>query len=126
MTSTKFYPAGFTNSTSITGSRYIAPSSGQGILSSTNAQLVLTGGGLTQPFTNSISLGANGRVGNQQPGVNLTMGFNPGTGLFHGHIAGPGLTGVVPLNGVALQEENSALGYFLGTTQSGSVVITGQ
>jgi hypothetical protein len=113
-------------STSITGSRYIVPGAGQNILTSTNAVLVLSGGGLAQPLTNAISLGPNGRVMNPQAGVNLTMGFNTGTGLFHGHIAGPGLTGVVPLNGVALQEDNSALGYFLGSSQSGAVVITGE
>ena len=124
--SAKFYPLGFTVGTSLTGSRYVAPASGQGILTSTNALLILSGGALDQPLTNSISLGPNGRVVNQQAGVNLTLSFTPGTGLFHGHIAGPGVPGTVPLNGVALQEENSALGYFLGTTQSGAVVITGQ
>ena len=56
---TRYYSKGFTNEIQLMGSLYVAPASTNRVVNITNAIVVLTGGNLSQPFTNNVVLGAN-------------------------------------------------------------------
>ena len=118
----KYYPRGFTLQTTITGSKYSQPARGTPILSFTDARLVLTGGGLTSPSVNPITLDANNRVTSTNK-VRLT--FMLSTGTFTGSAPNPtgGRTKTISFGGVVLQKRNEAKGSFLGTTESGEVLL---
>ena len=55
----------------------------------------------------------------------LTLTIVPATGAFSGQYVAPGTTKKVPLAGVVLQYQDEARGFFLGTNQSGSVLLQG-
>jgi len=82
---------------------------------------VFNGGDLSS-FTNNVSLGLNNKIINQSPN-SLTLNIAISTGAFNGSVAAPGQTRRTPFKGVFLQKVNAGYGYFLGTDQSGSVVI---
>jgi hypothetical protein len=44
-------------------------------------------------------------------------------GVFLGHVTPPGTTRSIPFQGVVLQKRAQGFGYFLGASESGSVVI---
>jgi hypothetical protein len=121
---TKYYPAGFVFPTTATGSRYQAPGAKTNVLSLTTAQFITSDGNLPTSLTNQIAFGPNNRVTNVS-GPKLTLTITPSTGYFNGS--------VIPTNahaksltfkGVVLQDQQTALGYFLGTNQSGSVFLS--
>ncbi len=122
--SAKLYPDGFTLSTSAQGSTY-QPGSGGAVLSSANAELVLNGGDLGGPVTNSITIGSHNRV-TTSSGNKLTLTFAPGTGLFQGRVMVPGMSKPVPFSGAVLQKQNVGLGWFQGTHQTGEVILSPQ
>jgi len=82
---------------------------------------VFTGGDLP-PFTNIVSLSSNNKLLNQSPN-SLTLNVVLPTGAFNGSVTAPGATRKTPFKGVFLRKANAGYGYFLGTDQSGSVVI---
>ena len=115
----KRFAAGFTNSSiPATLSKYLPQSPVINLPSGTTA---FNGGGLPS-FTNHVSLGLNNKIINQSPN-SLTLNIAISTGAFNGGVAAPGQTRRTPFKGVFLQKVNTGYGYFLGTDQSGSVVI---
>ena len=122
----RFYPAGFTNQTTLSGSRYVAPpSSTNRVLALTNGVAILTGGNLSQAWTNDFVLGANNRVTNASPNK-LTLTLSLGTGLFKGSLLDTGVVRTVSFSGALLQKSTNGSGFFLGTNQSGQVLIEGR
>ena len=122
----RFYPAGFTNQTTLSGSRYVAPpSSTNRVLALTNGVAILTGGNLSQAWTNDFVLGANNRVTNASPNK-LTLTLSLGTGLFKGSFLDTGVVRTVSFSGALLQKSTNGSGFFLGTNQSGQVLIEGR
>lgn len=122
----RYYPAGFTNPTTLIGSRYVAPvSSTNRVLALTNGVLTLSGGNLSEVWINDFVLGANNRVSNASPNK-LTMTISPTTGLFQGSFFDTGVVRTVNFSGVLLQKSAIGAGFFLGTNQSGRVLIEGQ
>lgn len=122
----RFYPAGFTNQTTLIGSRYVAPpSSTNRVLALTNGVVILTGGNLSQAWTNDFVLGANNRVTNASPNK-LTVTVSLGTGLFKGSFLDTGVVRTVSFSGALLQKSTNGSGFFLGTNQSGRVLIEGR
>jgi hypothetical protein len=117
----KFYPAGFSLQTTAPGFRYVPPAKGTPVLNLNQAVLVLSGGGLAQDLTNSVTLSANNRV----TGPNKTsLTFTPSTGAFKGNVFDANGRRI-SCRGVALQSTNSAQGYFLGAGgQSGQVLLS--
>jgi hypothetical protein len=119
------YPAGFSWLTSLYGARYLPPGRGSNIFGSTSSSLTLTlqGGELTETNTSAFTLNDRNQVSSTNPGLKLT--FVPGTGLFRGHIPNPDVPAKkLSFNGAVLQNQTNGFGYFLGTNQSGSVLIT--
>jgi uncharacterized repeat protein (TIGR02543 family) len=120
----RYYPAGFTNLTTLTGSRYVAPTTSR-VLALTNGVMILTGGNLSQAWTNDFVLGANNRVTNTSPNK-FTMTMSLATGLFQGSFLDTGVGRTVSFSGALLQKSTNGSGFFLGTDQAGRVLIEGQ
>lgn len=118
-----YYPAGFTNQTTLLGSRYVAPSnSTTRVLALTNGAAILTGGNLSQAWTNDFILGSNNRVTNTSPNKFSTT-LSLGTGLFKGSFLDTNVARTASFSGALLQKSTNGFGYFLGTNQSGRVLI---
>jgi hypothetical protein len=118
----RYYPQGFTNEVTVTGSSYRAPSSGARALNLTEGNLVLRGGGLEQPLYHSLTLGLNNRV-TPATGVKLTLSLTPTTGLFKGTAAHPSTGKPLPFQGILFKKANIGIGYFLDAEQSGEVYL---
>jgi cyclophilin family peptidyl-prolyl cis-trans isomerase len=115
----KYYPTGFTNETTILGSRF---SSTTGVLDLSNAVASFAGGNLAMDFANDILIGPDGKVVNQETNK-LTLAISKSTGLFNGTVTPPGTTKSIPFKGALLQKQDRGAGFFLGTNQAGSVTI---
>jgi hypothetical protein len=128
-----YYKAGFTNLESMIGSVYNKPTG-------TNDALVLLNGGgalalaegtLTNALSNSVVLVKNKLevVSNNVVVTNvnkIAVTLNPATGTFSGSFVTPvtkKTEKTLSLEGVVLQQQAEALGWFLGTNQAGSVVL---
>lgn len=119
----KFYPGGFQFETMATGSAYNAAASP--LIAFNNGMLVFSGGDLTNPFTNDVSVSGS-TINNLSATNKLTMKFSASKGTFTGSVVDP-FTGVsMPFNGVYLQNEGFGAGDFLGSDQSGSVLFESQ
>jgi len=122
----RYYPAGFTNLTTVIGSRYVAPpDSTDRVLALTNGVLILSGGGLSQAWTNDLVLGANNRVTNASPNQ-LTVTISLETGLFKGSFLDSGVDRTVNFSGALLQKSTNGAGFFLGPDQAGRVLLEGR
>jgi hypothetical protein len=119
--STKFYPDGFDVEVTGIGSVYQKPSAGARIIDLSDATVSFDGGNLNSSFANSITIGTDNKVMNQS-GNKLTVSFATATGLFKGTATSPDGQ-KVSYRGAAFQKVSRAYGYFLGTDQSGSVVV---
>jgi hypothetical protein len=117
-----FYPAGFTNDTALTGSRYVMPASTNRIIDLVDALLTLSGGNLSESLTNRFGLAPGGKITNGGPHT-ITLKFVPATGLFNGTLKPTNTTTVLKFNGVVLQSSTNAAGYVLGTNKTGRAVI---
>lgn len=116
-----FYPGGFTNQVTSTGSLYVKPAAGERVIDLSDATVTFTGGNLNSSFANSITIGSDNKVVNQSDNK-LTLKFALPTGLFKGSATSPDGQSF-SFRGAAFQKVNEADGYFLGYDQSGSVVI---
>jgi hypothetical protein len=119
--STIFYPKGFTNNVACTGSLYVKPVAGTRIIDLSDATVTFTGGNLSSGFADSIAISTDNKVsvhGNDK----LTMTFALPTGLFKGTAMSPDAQ-TCSYRGAVFQKVNKGYGYFLGTDQSGSVVV---
>jgi hypothetical protein len=114
------YPAGFTNYTQVVGSLFSA-TSGIPVLTLSTGFVWLAKGNLPQSAcTNSAVLGANNVV----TGTNrLNLSINLGTGFFKGGMVNPETGKPIAFQGVVLQEQNIGIGMFMGTNQSGGMIL---
>jgi hypothetical protein len=119
----QYYPAGFTNVCSVVGSRYVAPASSiDRVLAMTDGVVLLSGGNLSQVWTNNIVLEANNQVSNASTN-RLTVSISTATGLFQGTFLDPAVNRTVNFSGVLLQKSTNGAGFFLGEDQAGWVQI---
>jgi len=116
------YPAGFTNTLQMIGSTWVTPSKNSVVLSLTNPAVVLTGGDLPMP----LSLPANFKNSLLFASTNVNLSIRPSTGIFSGWFDNPNTKERVTISGVVLTNADSARGFFLGTDESGSVLLQGQ
>jgi hypothetical protein len=123
--STKYYRAGFTtNENEVVGARYTAPvGTTNKVLQMSGGQLTFTGGNLSQDHAAAVTLGLGSKVTNGSP-HKLTMTFTPSSGLFRGSFT-PTNAGskAVSFAGAVLQKGTNAAGHYLGTNQSGRVLL---
>jgi len=114
-TKAKFYPAGFAFDTYAVGSQFHAANP---LLDFSSRMLILSGANLPDPLTNLVTLS-----GTTVTGPNVSLNLNAAKGTFKGSFVNPPAKGKIPLNGVLLQNQDSASGYFLGAGQSGTVFL---
>jgi hypothetical protein len=117
----KFYSGGFDVEVTGIGSAYQKPAAGTRIIDLSSGTVTFTGGNLNSTFANSITIGTDNKVSNQSANK-LTMTFATATGLFKGTATSPDGQNV-SYRGAAFQKGSKAYGYFLGTDQSGSVIV---
>jgi hypothetical protein len=88
--------------------------------------LILADGNLASAITNGVGIS----VGNQATGTNgLKLTFTttgPKAGLFTGSVTDPATKTVKAIKGALYQKLNTGYGSFLGTNQSGSVLLQAQ
>ncbi len=114
-----FYPAGFDVEPNGIGSRYdstLSPATGfvDGFVS-------FTGGNLTMDFMNDVAFAAGNKVVNLSPNK-LTFKLKT-DGTFSGSAVNPSTGRSLKYSGALLQKQGVGGGYFLGTDQSGKVLV---
>jgi subtilisin family serine protease len=121
------YPGGFALETNLLGSTYTRA---HPVLAMMTGEVVFAGSNLNPAFTNLVILGVNNRVTNGSANP-LTLTINATNGLFSGTVtlpsgaalAPPGTNRTLPFRGVILQRQGNGSGHFLGTDQSGQVLV---
>jgi hypothetical protein len=116
----KYYPAGFTNQTRLSGFAYNPPSKGIPVLEFSGGTVTLDGGNLAQTITNYVLLDANNRVNNLDANK-LSLTVTLPTGAFRGTVIDPVSLKTISFAGAVVQSQNRGSGNFLGTSQSGQV-----
>jgi hypothetical protein len=114
------YPGGFTNNSEAVGSFY-KYTNGSPVLGFTDGLLSLINGDLTHSITDPIGLGQEIQATSQSE-TKLT--YTTSSGLFSGNVLNPETGKLISVKGAVLQNQNLGAGYFLGTNESGSVVIS--
>jgi len=117
----KRYPGPFTVFTNLFGSVYTAPKNGR-ILNLTNASAAFNSLSLPRNFTNTLRLGANNRVTNSSAN-RLNLSFAAASGALNGRVVDPNTSASFPFNGVVLQKQRQARGFFLTSAASGQVLL---
>lgn len=121
--SSSFYPAGFTTNVTLIGKRYVPPSESNTSVAG-NCQITLGGGNLGSDIVKSAYLYDVGNVVIVSPNPEkLQMKIDPSTGQFSGSFIHPALHKTVKFKGSILQFGDAGAGFFLGTTESGSVIF---
>jgi hypothetical protein len=110
------YPAGFRVASELIGSRYSLPS-GASVLSYSNGIAAFSGGNLSAPFTNQVTILADGGI--RSSDKTLTATVSPAKGLVAGKVTVPASHRVLTFKGVALQKQQVSGGLFIGPSESG-------
>ena len=116
----KYFPGGFAFLPPLSGSAYLAPTSGAPAINLPLGDLILADGGLSQAYTNLITYLPNNKATNLA-GVKLLLTVARKTGVFTGTFINPERTNKVSFSGVVLQKPNLGAGFFLSTNLSGQV-----
>jgi len=119
----QFYPAGFAVKSSITGSFYQQPAPGARVMNWTNGVAVLAGGNLTPWLTNLVTLETNNTLTVSNSDTDLKITILPVSGLVTGSFVDPVTGKPVQLQGAVHQKSGLIGGLFLGTNQTGSLII---
>ena len=120
------YQSGFTNlAVPVVGSAYNPTH--KPLLTLTLGQVTLDGGNLPFTITNQVNLSSNNIIALTTAAENtnkLKLTINKTTGAVSGSFANPANSRqTIKVNGVLLQDETNAVGYFLGTSQSGAFLL---
>jgi hypothetical protein len=119
----QYYPDGFTNHSAMVGSRYTPPPARSPVLDLVEASLAIRGGDFAGNLTNAVLFAPGGKVG--VPGAATpSLAFARASGLFKGKVIDPETGRKQSFGGVALQSQNAAFGFLLGTRQSSEVTLT--
>jgi|JI6StandDraft_1071083.scaffolds.fasta_scaffold03125_6 YD repeat-containing protein len=121
-----FHPVSFTTSVVATGSRYIVPAAGQRALdfkpTSPNAVFDATFGNLAAPIIKNVTLDAKNKFITPVDANALKLTLAGATGLVTGTFK-PSPTVTRSLNGVVMQGDVFASGFFVGDTEGGDFEI---
>jgi hypothetical protein len=120
----QFYASGFTNELEILSSGYRVPVPATRAVNMTNAIVILAGCNWPSPSTNFVTVNTNNTITVASPNPRLLkLTITTSSGYLSGSVVDPlGRTNVI--KGALLQNQNQAAGFFLGTNQSGSVLLT--
>jgi len=116
----KLYPGGFTNGTEAIGSIY-QYTNGMPVLGFTDGLLSLLNGDLAESITNQAGIGPE--LPATEP-YTTKLSVSTSTGMFHGSVINPATGKPISVRGIVLQNQNLGAGYFLGTNQCGSVLLS--
>jgi hypothetical protein len=116
------YPLGFTNGTKAVGSAYVAPLDLGKALNLSGAVVSFSGGNVTTPFNNVVSLNAGSQVVNLSPNP-LNFKITKNTGVFVGDVQDPTSGQTHSFGGVVLQKQNAGYGTMTGSTMGSRVVL---
>jgi hypothetical protein len=116
----KLYPGGFTNGIEAIGSIYHYTNN-LPLLGFTEGLLSLVNGDLLEGITNQVGLGPDIPALEE---ITNKLTVTTSSGLFHGNVINPETGKPISVKGIVLQNQNIGAGYFLGTNQSGSAVLT--
>jgi len=118
-----FYPAGFSTNLTMVGKRYTPPEPGSSVAG--NFQVKIGDGNLPgDMIKNAYLYDAGNVVIVSENSENIKFTIDPATGEFSGSFLHPSLNKTVKFNGSVLQFGSAGAGYFLGTTESGFVILT--
>ncbi len=121
------YKSGFTNSLSVSSSRFVPGTTKVPVLDLTNLEATLAGGGLPNVLSNGVILYNNGKLRPDGPGIsNLVLSASPAAGTVSGSFVDPVTRRATAVKGVVLQQQNSAGGFFITSNASGTFVLTPQ
>ena len=121
-----FYPKGFTNEISVTGSIYQAPINQTWGLNFGTGQVGLERGNIGAFLFHNVTIGPNHVVVASDGPINgLNLKCTLASGLLKGSFIHPATGKKTPINGVILQKQNNARGFFLGTNESGAFSLEG-
>jgi hypothetical protein len=109
------YLSGLTNAITVSGALYKTPPLSGGW------KIVLNGGGLSAPVTNSVTFGSGNKIVSEKGANAVKLSLTATTGLFKGTVTDPGTGNTVSFQGVLFERNNAGLGFFLGGNQSGAV-----
>lgn len=124
----KLFPDGFTTQVLLIGSHYVPAVRGTPILGSDtnsgNVLVALQNGNLPSETDYTATLTLSDRL-ISAPATNRTVSatFSRATGLFSGAFRNPATSRSTPFSGALLQKQGLGAGFFLGTDQSGTVLI---
>lgn len=121
----RFYPNGFTNSGTVIGSLYSPPLRGMTIFNSPNpvsGSLEISGGNLSAPITNTFLLSTNNKLTVTSTNK-TTLSISSSSGLLKGSFTHPDTRKAASIKGAILQKSMWGGGVFLGTNQSGSLLL---
>ena len=116
----KYYPSGFTNETEVVGSAY-ALANGN-VFAFNWGQIDFSEGNLSSDLTIPVAFHKNNVTSTNKT---LSVTLSTTTGIISGSVATPAASRpeALTFKGAILQNQNRACGFFLGTNQSGRVVI---
>jgi hypothetical protein len=120
----QFYPAGFTNDLDVVASTYIAPGLGVPILAAAVTSFVISGGDVSVPLTNAITLNASNQITVAPPNalqLNATVSTN--NGAITGTFINPTTGATNSFKGAVVQSDNFAAGQFSSATNAGAILI---
>jgi hypothetical protein len=123
---TALYQSGFTNqNVIITGATY--QPGNEPLLVLINGTLTLQGGGLPAPLTNQVVNGSSDRPNFLGGSNNVNLMINPTTGVVSGTFRSATISAnPVKISGVLESNLGFGMGYFLGTSASGTFLLTPQ
>jgi hypothetical protein len=115
----KLYPGGFTTSVTLTGATLAA-----GFIPAGSNTVTLGGGNLASNIVKTVSIDTNAVVTVLDPGGDrLAMTLSPFNGQFFGSFVDTTAGLTRQFSGVLVSTNHFGAGYFLGTSQSGFVVL---
>jgi hypothetical protein len=119
---TALYASGFTNQSMPIGSLY--QTNLANLLTSTTATVIVSGGNLTASLTNTVTISNN--VITATPLTNgLSLSLNRSTGAIQGTFVDPDSGHTNLIYGSILQGADACPGFFIGTTEAGEFILTG-
>ena len=123
VTNDRYYSNGFSMVSATLVARYVAPKGNTNALNWTSGQAIIGGGNLAEPLTNSIVL-SNNQVRVTGGSIsNLALTISAQSGSFSGSFLAPSARTKTNVKGVLDQFNNVGAGWFLGTNQSGFILL---
>lgn len=123
------YAAGFTADVNLTGSRYGKPIVGTRVFQVNNAnslvKVTITDGNLVTPVSATFTWAPNNKLVATGPNsANIQIKVSPVNGVFTGSFLDPGTGRKKAFRGVITQRQKYGSGLFVGTTHSGTVILS--